>query len=87
MIWDLAIVGLSSLDEEQQESIIPFLGNKQGLQEGESVMPFLDIKEEESIIMLEGMGGLELGELMELCNDEVKEIPWPLPIRLPHIIF
>ena len=75
MIWDLAIVGLSSLDEEQQESIIPFLGNKQGLQEGESAMPFLDIKEEESIIMLEGMGGLELGELMELCNEEVKEIP------------
>ena len=87
MIWDLAIVGLSSLDEEQQESIIPFLGNKEGLQEGESTMPFLDIKGEESIIMLEGMGGLELGELMELCDDEVKEIPWPLPIRLPHIIF
>ena len=66
-------MGLSSLDEEQQESIIPFLGK--GLQEGESTMPFLDVKGEESIIMLEGMGGLELGELMELCNDEVKEIP------------
>jgi len=74
-LGDLAIVGLSSLDEEQQESIIPFLGNKQGLQEGESAMPFLDIKEEESIIMLEGMGGLELGELIELCDEEVKEIP------------
>ena len=85
MIWDLAIVGLSSLDEEQQESIIPFLGK--GLQEGESTMPFLDIKGEESIIMLEGMGGLELGELIELCDEDVKEIPWPFPIRLPHIIF
>jgi len=84
-LGDLAIVGLSSLDEEQQESIIPFLGK--GLQEGESTMPFLDIKGEESIIMLEGMGGLELGELIELCDDEVKEIPWPLPIRLPETVY
>jgi len=84
-LGDLAIVGLSSLDEEQQESIIPFLGK--GLQEGESTMPFLDIKGDESIIMLEGMGGLELGELMELCDDEVKEIPWPLPIRLPETVY
>ena len=66
-------MGLSSLDEEQKESIIPFLGK--GLQEEESTMPFLDVKGEESIIMLEGMGGLELGELIELCDDEVKEIP------------
>jgi len=84
-LGDLAIVGLSSLDEEQQESIIPFLGK--GLQEGESTMPFLDIKGEESIIMLEGMGGLELGELMELCDEEGKEIPWPLPIRLPETVY
>ena len=50
-------------------------------------MPFLDIKGEESIIMSVALGGLELGELMELCDDDVKEIPWPLPIRLPQIIF
>lgn len=86
-LGDLAIVGLSSLDEEQQESIIPFLGNKERLQEGESTMPFLDIMEEESIIMLVGMGGLELGELMELCDDDVKEIPWPFPIRLPETVY
>jgi len=86
-LGDLAIVGLSSLDEEQQESIIPFLGNKEGLQEGESTMPFLDIKEEESIIMLVAMGGLELGEQIELCNDDVKEIPRPFPILLPETVY
>jgi hypothetical protein len=85
-LGDLAIVGLSSLDEEQQESIIPFLGNEERLQEGESTMPFLDIKEE-SIVMLVGMGGLELGELIELCDDDVKEIPWPFPIRLPETVY
>jgi len=43
-LGDLAIVGLSSLDEEQQESIMPFLDNKEGLQVGESTMLFFDIK-------------------------------------------
>jgi len=43
-LGDLAIVGLSSLDKEQQESIMPFLDNKEGLQVGESTMLFFDIK-------------------------------------------
>ena len=33
-------------------------------------------------MMLEAMGEVELGELMELFDDDVKEIPRPSPIRL-----
>ena len=92
---DLAIVGLSSLDKEQHESIMPFLGKKEGMWEGESVkplteestMPSFDTKDEEFIIMLLAMGELELGELVELLDDDdVKEIPRPYPIRLQQMI-
>jgi len=80
-------VGLSSLDEEQQESIMLFLDNKEGLLEGESIMPLFDIKEEESIMMLDAMGEVEFGELMELFDDDVKEIPRPSPMRLPETVY
>jgi len=83
-LGDLAVVGLSSLDEEQQESIMPFLDNKEGLYE--SATAFFDIKDEESIMMLELMGEVELGELMELFGDDVKEIPRPSPMRLPETV-
>ena len=88
---DLAMVGLSSLDIEQQESIMLFLVSEEGLLERESVvsfegvessMPFFVIKEEESI-MLVLMGKPELGELIELLDGDVeKEIGCPPPIRL-----
>jgi len=86
-LGDLAIVGLSSLDEEQQESIMLFLDNKEGLLDGESTMLFFDIKEEVSIMMLVAMGEVELGELMELFDDDVKEIPRPSPMRLPETVY
>merc|ERR1719239_1583618 len=39
------------------------------------------------MIMSVGMGGLELGEHIELCKDDVKEIPRPFPIRLPETVY
>ena len=88
---DLAMVGLSFLDIEQQESIMLFLVSEEGLLERESVvsfegvessMLFFAIKEEESI-MLVLMGKPELGELVELLDGDVeKEIGCPPPIRL-----
>ena len=80
-------MGLSSRDEEQNESIMPFLGKQEGDSvkpfTEESTMPFFDTKEGEFIIMLVAMGELELGELVELLDDDdEKEIPQPFPIRL-----
>jgi len=50
-------------------------------------MPSFDTKDEEFIIMLLAMGELELGELVELLDDDdVKEIPRPFPIRLPETV-
>jgi len=64
-----------------------FLDNKEGLLDGESTMPFFDIKEEVSIMMLVAMGEVELGELMELFEDDVNEIPRPPPMRLPETVY
>ena len=37
-------------------------------------------------MMLEAIGEVELGELMELFDDDVKEIPRPSPMRLQKMI-
>merc|ERR1719234_479043 len=38
-------------------------------------------------MILVAMGEVELGELIELCDDDVKEIPRPSPRRLPDTVY